>query len=292
MRANALRRGTRAAGLFGRTLVLFAAVAVCLSGAMAQRTARPASDRNQRFDQEIVDFVLGNVEFLLLHELAHFVIAEKQVPILGPEENAADYLATMALILTDPFDETDPDQTSDFLFAAANAFAASWRVGSALGAEIPYWGNHALGIQRYYRIACLIYGSDPDAFADVPDTTGMPALQADSCIAEYEQAGRAVTWLLETFGRQPEDPPGETMQVRYEEPPTSVSARLLDHIRESRLLETTLERLAELFYFDDPILIGVRTCGTPEAAWIGERRELIVCYELIETIYLLSLLER
>jgi len=258
----------------------------------AQEEPRRASNRAQRFDPEIVDFVLGNVEFLLLHELAHFLISEKNIPIIGPEENAADYLATMALIRTTPFDAGHEGQTLDFLFAAANAFAASWKLGSAIGAEIPYWGNHALGIQRYYRIACLLYGSDPTAFADIPDTTGMPGLRAGSCIAEFEQANASVQWLLETYGRKPEDPIGVSMQVLYEDPPTQVAAGLLERIQQSMLFETTLERLSGLFYFEEPILIGVRKCGMPEAAWIDDRRELVVCYELLDTIYLLSLLER
>jgi hypothetical protein len=49
-------------------------------------------------DPERVTFVLGNVEFALLHELAHLVIGELDLPILGPEEQAADYLATMTLL--------------------------------------------------------------------------------------------------------------------------------------------------------------------------------------------------
>jgi hypothetical protein len=257
------------------------------SGVDAQE--RRSSNRGQRLTQEITDFVLGNVEFLLLHELAHFLIEEKEIPIIGPEENAADYLATMALLRTEPFEAGHEDQTLDFLFAAANAFAASWKLGSAIGAEIPYWGNHALGIQRYYQIACLIYGSNPSAFAYVPGTTGLPATRADHCVAEFEQANKSVDWLLETYGRQPGDSRGVDMELVYENPPTSVSRALVEQIRRARLFDLTLERLEELFVLEMPFVLAVRDCDVPEAAWIAERRELVVCYELIETIYLLSL---
>ena len=38
------------------------------------------------------------------HEIAHFLIDEKQLPIIGPEENAADYIATLALLRDESLD--------------------------------------------------------------------------------------------------------------------------------------------------------------------------------------------
>lgn len=56
-----------------------------------------AQQQDEKKDAAL-DFVVGNIKFILLHELAHVVIGEKQIPILGPEESAADYFATTTLL--------------------------------------------------------------------------------------------------------------------------------------------------------------------------------------------------
>jgi len=159
------------------------------------QTAEPPAGGLQR-DRDAIAFVVGNIQFLLVHEIAHFLIAEKNVPIIGPEENAADYIATLALIREEPLDPAEKDRALEFLLAAADAFAAAWKTGAELGADVPYWGSHSLSIQRYYQIACLLYGSDPVAFERVPGVAGMPEARAQSCVAEYGKANEAIDSLL------------------------------------------------------------------------------------------------
>lgn len=240
-------------------------------------------------DARTRDFVLGNLEFLLIHELAHVLISEKEIPIIGPIESAADYLATIALIRTDPFDPAHDDQPLDFLLAAADAFSAAWDLGSSIGAEIPYWGNHALGIQRYYQIACLLYGSDPVRFARLIELADLPEGRARNCVTEFEQANSSTQWLIDTFGRRPGDPAVESPAIVYEEPRTRIAAELLRAVQSSGLIDQTLDRFGNLFYLEQPLVTAIRNCGGSEAAWLPEQRELVVCYELLNTIYLLSM---
>lgn len=236
-----------------------------------------------------VQFAVGNVEFLVLHEIGHILIAEKNVPILGPEENAADYIATLALLREAPLDPSFNDRALHSLLAAADAFAASWQVGEAVSADVPYWGAHALSIQRFYQIACLLYGSNPKAFASVPAAAGLPPERAASCTEEYARAERAIAWLIDNYGRHAGDPPGAPVDVRYEAAPTRVSARIADELKSERLLELIVARLHERFVLARPISVVLRGCGRREAAWVPDRRELVVCYELLDTLYLLGL---
>src|SRR5437588_9646873 len=48
--------------------------------------------------QDLADFVVGNMLFVLLHEMAHVHVTEMGLPVLGREEDAADAFATLALI--------------------------------------------------------------------------------------------------------------------------------------------------------------------------------------------------
>jgi len=230
-------------------------------------------------------FVLGNLQFLLVHEFAHLVIGELQVPVLGPEENAADYLAATALIRADRRDARGSERNQSYLLAAAEAQRLSWQKGKSLGAPVPYWDAHALTIQRFYQIACLLHGSDPAAYADLPARIGMPPGRAAGCRAEFERASRALDWLLATYGRKPGEPPGAVIEVRYEEAASLASQRVVALMKGERLAETVAARVSELFRLPRPAAVVMRRCGRAEAAWQPARRELTLCYELADALW-------
>jgi hypothetical protein len=267
--------------------LLFQAAAPADAVAQSRRARAAEQD-----DTASVAFVVGNVEFLLLHEIAHFLIGEKELPILGPEENAADYIATLALLREESLDPERASRGREFLLSAADAFAAAWRTGQALGADVPYWSAHALSIQRYYQVACLLYGSDPVAFARVPEIAGLPYERAQVCAAEYARADRSIQWLLDHYGRRAGDSAPSRTDVVYEAPPTRTSQRILRELQSLELLERTVDRLHERFTLDKPFRLVLRNCGRAEAAWIDASRELVICYELLDTLYLLGLDDR
>ena len=245
-----------------------------------RRDVGPTADR--------IGFVVGNVEYLLVHEIAHLIITEKDIPIVGPVENAADYLATLALMLEEPLDREHEDRGRQFLLAAAGAFAASWEVGRAVGAEMPYWDEHGLSIQRYHQIACLLYGSDPAGLAGLRRDTGMPEVRAQACIGEYARAERVFEWVMRDYGRRPDDGPGAPVEIVYGEPPTTVSSDVLRQLKSMALLERVTARLHERFTLDRPVTLVMRSCGRREAAWLPDSRQLVICYELFDALYLLG----
>jgi hypothetical protein len=247
-----------------------------------------AQERGARLDRDRVDFVLGNFQFALLHELAHVAIFDMEPPIIGPEEYAADYLATVALLRPLAAPRGGAERWVEFAITTADAFAILWQLAERTGASSPYWDSHALSIQRFYSVACLIYGSDPARFASVPELIQMPAQRAASCQPEYTRAVNATDWLLSFAASRRDASVGASMAVRYEEPRTRTSQRLVAEIQASALVEWTLQRFHELVTLDDDATLVFRVCSEPEAAWIAEQRELVVCYELLELYYLLS----
>jgi hypothetical protein len=52
----------------------------------------------QRARQDRAEFVVGNMLFVLLHEMAHVHVTEMGLPVLAREEDAADAYATLALL--------------------------------------------------------------------------------------------------------------------------------------------------------------------------------------------------
>jgi hypothetical protein len=234
-------------------------------------------------------FVEANVEFILLHELAHVLIVDLEVPIVGPEENAADYIATIVLMSgEDPRDASRAERARQLVAAAASGFAAEWTTTRPPVAELPFWDSHALNIQRFFQIACLLYGSSPSTLPSLPQRAGMPAARAAQCPREYARASRAVEWLVSVYGRGGRS--AETLiHIDYGEPPPSqVSLQLLRHLREGRVLETVVERFERLFVLPEPLTIALRRCRRANALWNEESRTVTICVELLDYYYLLA----
>jgi uncharacterized protein YbdZ (MbtH family) len=132
--------------------------------------------------------------FVFHHELGHALVHLLDLPITGKEEDAVDDLATLVLVR-----EWEGGDLS-----ALNAADSFYMIGEeqekkADGIEaLPYYGEHSLGKQRYYQIACTVYGSDPETHAGlVPDV--LPKERAARCPSEYEQKARSWDTLLADY---------------------------------------------------------------------------------------------
>lgn len=137
--------------------------------------------------------------FIFHHELGHALVDLLELPITGKEEDAVDDLATLVLL----HDWEDGD------ISALNAAEAFYRIGeleeaagekngeSAIEA-LPFYDEHSLGKQRYYQIACIVYGSDPEAHKDLVGED-LPEERARRCSAEYQQKANSWGTLLADF---------------------------------------------------------------------------------------------
>jgi hypothetical protein len=126
--------------------------------------------------EEAETLIGGAFSFILLHELGHALIDQLDLPVTGREEDAADQLATVALI--------DADEGG----VDAVAGAAVWFASLATDGEIDtleFADEHGLNAQRFYNLLCWVYGADPAANADVVGEDGLPESRAGQCPAEY-----------------------------------------------------------------------------------------------------------
>ena len=233
-------------------------------------------------------FVQGNIEFILLHELAHVVINDFDIPIIGTEESAADYIATVVLIRADQFSPERADRARLFLSAVANGFATEWDVKRPVINELPFWDSHALGMQRFFQIGCLLYGSSPSTFPKLPARIGMPQARAAQCSAEFRKAEKSINWLLETYGLQ-NDQKGAEITIDYQAVPSRTSQKILAAMREDLILEDAVARIRNRFALPEPLSIVARSCRKPTALWDPAMRTITICYELFDHYYLLAM---
>jgi hypothetical protein len=134
--------------------------------------------------------ILGAAGFLLYHELGHALIDVLDLPALGREEDSADQFAAYVLV----------DGTGDGERAALDGVVALGRLDAEFD-DLAYADEHSLGVQRFYNVACWVYGRDPAAHARFLERGTLPAERAERCPAEYAALERSWDRLLEPYVR-------------------------------------------------------------------------------------------
>lgn len=141
-------------------------------------------------EEEIGEAIIGSLGFFLLHEMGHALVNVLDLPITGKEEDAVDDLASLILLAGDGH---------DLLLAAADSFEAFSAGLSGNTAELPFWDEHSLSPQRSFTIACLVYGSEPQAYAALVGPNMLPAERAVRCESDFHQKWRAWDRLLTPY---------------------------------------------------------------------------------------------
>ncbi|BDU40545.1 DUF4344 domain-containing metallopeptidase [Vibrio nigripulchritudo] len=134
-------------------------------------------------EQGAIDTVLHT----LLHELGHAYIADKQIPVLGKEEDAVDNLATIVMI-------EYVENGADAAISAADMFDFETEGQPDHYQLVEYAGEHSFNLQRYFQTLCLVYGSDPEKFAGLLDEIGKDYREEREGYCEYNYNTISTNW--------------------------------------------------------------------------------------------------
>ena len=126
--------------------------------------------------------------FTTLHEVGHALVDVLDIPIAGREEDAVDQLAAVMLV----------DGSEEGSEAAVNG-ASGLASGEEELDDLAFADEHALGLQRFYNVLCLVYGQDPGGYADWVNDGTLPAERAEGCEAEYAHVSRSWDRLLKPY---------------------------------------------------------------------------------------------
>lgn len=134
-------------------------------------------------------YVRANIRFIVLHETGHALVHLLDLPVTGRQEDAVDQLAAILMLRFAALDETSAQVIGNL------RMAADWLLSRSTGAYNldAYADEHALGEQRYFNLQCLIYGTDPAAFASMVEAGDLTPSRAQGCARETRLATRA--WL-------------------------------------------------------------------------------------------------
>jgi hypothetical protein len=223
---------------------------------------------------DTVNFVAGNMLFVLLHETGHALVTEMGLPVLGREEDAADAYATVTML------KFGSSFSNRVLVEAAKGWFLSAERNDRRGNMLAFYDEHGLDWQRAYQIVCLLVGSDPDQFKQLADWVQMPEDRQDSCQGDYSNASWSWETVLKSH-RRTDDQPKTKIDVVYGEG----KGRLAMYERAFRavgLLEAVADYNAENFVWRAPFTIEVQSCGKPDAHWDLQSHKLYLCYEMAD----------
>ncbi len=243
------------------------------AAALALRERDPRfKDLSPEAAQNLVEFVSGNMLFVLLHELGHAVITQMGLPVLGQMEDAADTFAVLMLL------RMGSEFSHRALVDAAEGWFLAARRDEKTGVRPAYYSEHGLNEQRAYQIVCLMVGSDAVKFEDLADETKLPEHRRRTCLGDYSNAAFSWDLLLKPHRRAADDPKTQ-IDVIYG-PADGGMAAIRDMARSILLLETVAVHVADQFVWPRPLTLEMQTCGFPNASWEIRTRQIILCYEL------------
>jgi len=227
-------------------------------------------------------FVIANTQFTVLHEVGHVMLSGMELPFLGGEEEASDQLAAVALLLSQS-PRSDP-RAADKLASAAQGWLIEWGLHQAGRNRFEYWDSHPLDIQRYYNLLCLLHGGVHNPGMVLQGQLPLPYPRIWRCGDEYQRVLRSLQWISHTYGAGAHA--RRLMPARvgivYEPPSTPEREQLHRLLRRSRVLEQSARIIETHFPLAQDIDIVVANICGPTAYWLASRREIIVCYALLE----------
>ena len=275
------------AGLFLMAGILFASVATSVRSAPSvseqfqdriKEIARSLGNNprlkklSQQERESLVEFITGNMLFVMLHEMAHTTVDELMIPVLGREEDAADDFAVLRLL------RVGTDFSHRVLVEAAKGWFLSDRRDRNEGEKLVFFDEHGLDQQRAYQIVCLMVGSDPDKFKDLANETKLPEDRQESCQKDYAKISKSWETVLKPHRRTPEQSKTK-IEVAYGEGKGKLDA-YAKGFNYLRLLEAVAERAEDELAWPAPFTLDMQSCGIINARWVVTTRKLTLCYEL------------
>jgi hypothetical protein len=223
--------------------------------------------------KDLVEFTVGNILFVMAHELGHLVISEMGLPVLGKEEDAADSFAILAALhMHTAFSER-------VLIEAAKGWLLSSYRDKREGNALAFYDEHSLDLQRAYQVVCLMVGFDPARFKTLAAEAKLPQERQASCVRDHRNAAWSWDTMLKPYRRAADQPKLAIAVDHKGDSKYAVQDRMLRHMR---VLETFAEHAADRFAWKVPFSIEARGCGEANARFFPATRTLTLCYELIE----------
>jgi len=137
-------------------------------------------------DEDLNFSLINVIEHILYHELGHAFIDIYELPTTGLEENVADQFGAY-ILLEFPY-EGDPTNSigQEAMLDTAIDFWLAAEENPNL-TQTAFADTHSLNQQRFYDLACLTFGSNPNNNQYMIEEGWIPENRLVWCSYEYNQ---------------------------------------------------------------------------------------------------------
>jgi hypothetical protein len=139
-------------------------------------------------DQKAYDSMFDAVTFVFLHEMGHALVDQYNLPVTANEEDAADRLSSFVCI------EELGDDGVRAILAAADAMKIESKMKTKTERDMA--DEHLLQEQRFFNSLCMVYGSNPEKYANIREKGYLPEDRAVRCPSEYDRTANSWSDLL------------------------------------------------------------------------------------------------
>jgi hypothetical protein len=250
---------------------LFVSVLIALA-LVAPASAQDLTGFTKAERNDVIRFAANNSLFVLYHEMAHLLIDQLRLPVLGREEDAADNVATWTLL------NRGTPQAAKALEDAAQGWVLT---GVAYGSgkyEEDFAAAHSLDKQRAYQIVCLMVGSDAKAFKPIATEYEIANDRQSSCLWDYDLVDRSLETVLSDHRTASGT---STVNVTYHD----AGGRLgfaADAFRSSGVFDEVANEIRKSYNLRRPVRFNAKRCGDANAYYDPDTVEIIFCYELMK----------
>ena len=136
------------------------------------------------------DAVIGQLFYVVGHEMGHAMFDLLNVPLFGRPEDAADQFAAYLML------KLGKDQARRVIGGAAYTYKDYVEVKKVAVPQTAFADVHGAPMQRLYNMLCMAYGADPKDFGDLVDKGYLPAQRARSCHNEFGEVNFAFQQLI------------------------------------------------------------------------------------------------
>jgi hypothetical protein len=136
------------------------------------------------------DAVIGQLFYVVGHEMGHAMFDLLNVPLFGRPEDAADQFAAFLML------KLGKDQAHRVIGGAAYTYKDYVEVKKVAVPQTAFADVHGAPMQRLYNMLCMAYGADPKDFGDLVEKGYLPAQRAKSCHNEFGEVNFAFQQLI------------------------------------------------------------------------------------------------
>jgi hypothetical protein len=138
---------------------------------------------------EPIDTVIGPFFDTVLHEFAHALFDYLDVPVLGREEDAADYVSAYIYL------NMGEHEARRLIMGAVYNYRREVE-GTTAPSMAEFASEHSTPEQRAFNLLCIAYGANPELFEEVVKIGELPEERIAVCEEEYKLLEYAYETLI------------------------------------------------------------------------------------------------